>query len=422
MTRTKSQKAKAKAAKQAVLSQLMSQAGNSAPKPPRQRSAQAKPRDLSFSGSWEGFGAKASGSLKWTKNLGGNSGGRVPTASVMVAQDEMITTVNSPSISNAFQTQRFSINPGLAETFPWLSQMTLAYLKYKIHKLEFYFLPDVSAYATEGVRGKIMLSIDYDASGSSPATPQMVDATDPHVSAMAKEKCSLVGMPSRLNGEKEGNKFIRTGAVPAGNDIKTFDAGNLFFSAYGFSTTAALLGELHVSYQIELLIPKQELPVGVVPQPAPSTWCARFFTSHTTDTGGWGTGVYPSSGLMNGWTQQGANDIGVTLDTHELTLPPGSYVIHLDIQVGTPTTPIGNVFDIVRCYGSFGGSFPIFPQAVYYDGPTATALVVCTSLQYTNHVDIVSGTGLIVLVKQAVWGGASSGPAQWWANLTVQLV
>lgn len=421
MTKTKSQKAKAKAAKQAALSQLMSQAAASAPKPSRQRNAQQRPKDLSFSGQWEGFGVKAGGSLKWTKNLGGNSGGRVPTASVMVVQDEMITTVNSPSVSNNFQTQRFSINPGLAETFPWLSQMTSAYLKYKIHKLEFYFLPDVSAYAAEGVRGKIMLSINYDASGAYPATPQMVDATDPHVSAMAKEKCSLVGMPTRLNGDKEGNKFIRTGAVPAGNDIKTFDAGNLFFSAYGFANANVLLGELHVSYQIELLIPKQELPVGVVPPAVPSTWCARYYTSHDTDTGGWGGGVYPNTGLLNGWANLGADDTGVSIaNGHELLLPVGSYIILMTINVGTFSSASGLAFQYLRIMTSLAGIFTVQPWAQVSDA-SGSNTTNC-SLTLVNQVEIASGTGTLVLQKQAVWGTGSSGPAQWWVSLTVQLV
>lgn len=53
---------------------------------------------------------------------------------------------------------------------------------------------------------------------------------------------------------QEGKFYVRTGALPANQDIKTYDVG-LFQLATVGSQAAAIIGELHVSYDIEFFKP-----------------------------------------------------------------------------------------------------------------------------------------------------------------------
>jgi hypothetical protein len=164
--------------------------------------------------------------------------------------DEYIADVNG---SVAFGVTAFPVNPGLAVTFPWLSREAQLYEKYEVVQLQFYYKPEVSAFATNGQTGKIMLSFDYDAADLAPATKIQVEDSDPHSDGMPYETVTLNLDPAECNGSFRG-KYIRPGAVPANNDIKTYDAGVAYVSTYG-NANGTNIGELRVRGKIRLVKP-----------------------------------------------------------------------------------------------------------------------------------------------------------------------
>jgi len=167
-------------------------------------------------------------------------------------EDEYIVDVAG---STTFATTQFPLNPGQSGTFPWLSQEAKLFEKYRILGLEFYYRPQVSAFATNGQSGKVMLSFDYDASDAAPATKQQVEDTHPHADGMPYESVLLSVDPKE--SARQDSYFIRSGGLPGGSDIKTYDFGTLSVSTIGNNSTANI-GELRVRYAIALIDPVLE--------------------------------------------------------------------------------------------------------------------------------------------------------------------
>jgi len=152
------------------------------------------------------------------------------------------------------------VNPGQVSTFPWLSKQAAQWEKYRWEYLEFYYNPEVSAFATNGQSGKIILSMDYDASDAPPSSKQQAEDTDPHTDAMPYEDL-LLALDPRQMFEMADSKYIRPAGLPGSSDIKTYDSGNLAVSTIGNHDTT-LLGELHVRYAVVFEVPVLEAPAG----------------------------------------------------------------------------------------------------------------------------------------------------------------
>jgi hypothetical protein len=135
----------------------------------------------------------------------------------VICEDEYIGEVAG---STGFVATGYPVNPGQSATFPWLSKEAAQYEKYRFLGLEFYYKPEVSAFATNGQSGKVMLSFDSDASDPLPGTKQQVEDTSPHSDAMPYEECVLV-IPQDLLRSFTDAFFVRPGGLPGGSDIKT---------------------------------------------------------------------------------------------------------------------------------------------------------------------------------------------------------
>jgi len=186
-----------------------------------------------------------------------------------VTEDEYVAEVPG---SVGFGTNQYSVNPGQAGTFPWLSKEAVQWEKYRFNFLQFYYKPEVSQYAANGQTGKVMLSFDYDAADPPPATKQQVEDTFPEVDGMPYEGGGPAHNPKVDKNDlsltippqpgTQDSWFVRTGAVPGGSDIKTYDLGTLSVSTSANHDTTTI-GELRVRYSVEFMNPILENAVGV---------------------------------------------------------------------------------------------------------------------------------------------------------------
>jgi hypothetical protein len=193
----------------------------------------------------------------------------------IISSDEVVGTITGNSV---FETNKIVFNPGNSDTFPWVSQLAALYERYRFISCEVYYKPTVSAYATNGQMGKIILSFDYDALTSDLETYRQAETMDPHRDGMPYESIYLVLDPKRLT-PAEG-KFVRGLFVPPGGDIKTYDAGALFVSVTG-NTDTTQIGELRVRYEIEFMNPRLPDSVTQVPNSTVSSWAG----THSMTTG-----------------------------------------------------------------------------------------------------------------------------------------
>lgn len=146
------------------------------------------------------------------------------------------------------------INPGMVDTFRWLSRLAQLYESYTFESLEFEYVPSVAATTA----GSVQMAADYDA----------VDIAPQSESDMLSYEGALmtpVWAPARLVCPKPAlqkirQRFIRhdTEDVP---DLRVTDVGNFVYAAAGMADTSAV-GALFVKYRVRFFTP--QLALGIV--------------------------------------------------------------------------------------------------------------------------------------------------------------
>lgn len=174
------------------------------------------------------------------------------TRTVRVPFDEYVAEISG---SVAFNTTAYPINPGLSGSFPWLSQQASSWERYQFEKLEAYYVPIVSQYATNGQSGKVILNLDYDATDSPPTSKREAMDSAPAESAMPYEGVSLLARPSELRGSVP-HHYVRARNLAPSEDRRFYDAALLNVSTEGNQDGSAI-GELHfrgvVTFNVQVL-------------------------------------------------------------------------------------------------------------------------------------------------------------------------
>lgn len=162
--------------------------------------------------------------------------------------------------STAFSSRPYLIQPGSTVTFPWLSQIAKGFQQYKFHGLVFCF-NSTSASAlnsTNTALGTLIMATQYNV--NRPAFTSKLEMEGYEFSCATKPCDSLLHPiecdPKQLVME---NLYIRSGAVPSGEDARLYDLGQFQLATVGMQA-AANIGELWVTYDVELLKPR--LPPG----------------------------------------------------------------------------------------------------------------------------------------------------------------
>lgn len=173
----------------------------------------------------------------------------------MVGNEEFLTNVTGTS---DFAVQdSFALNPGLASSFPWLSSQAQGWERYKFRKLNFRYTTSTGSTTP----GTAILAPDYDAADAAPATEQVALTYKDRQYCPPWELDKLCKLsPASMNAAYKEH-FIRTGALAANQDIKTYDVGNLHLCTSG--GTAVQWGKVFVEYIVDFFGP-QMTPSGLV--------------------------------------------------------------------------------------------------------------------------------------------------------------
>jgi hypothetical protein len=156
------------------------------------------------------------------------------------------TTSGQPQ---AFQVAAFLyLNPGLAQTFPWLAPIAQQYQEYRFRVLEFIW---VSSASTTSI-GDLILSPNYNSMQSIPTNEaqamNMSEATEG--SLWSQLGTSLNSKDMSRSSNDSGRKYIRSFAIAG--DLKTYDAGALTVAFAGAANSTTLYGRLFVRYCVDL--------------------------------------------------------------------------------------------------------------------------------------------------------------------------
>jgi len=163
-----------------------------------------------------------------------------------------------PGVTSPFEiVQQYQLNPGLAGTFPQLSEIAKLYERYMFLSLEFYLAPIVTVF---GSSGKLIMSCDLEGVEEPPPnTAAQMENNTIHVDGMPHEKLGF--QVAGVIRHRE-SWFVRTtAAFPPGADPRGYDAGTLYVGAYGNPNTSDM-AELRVRGRV-MLMDKLTEPTGL---------------------------------------------------------------------------------------------------------------------------------------------------------------
>lgn len=166
--------------------------------------------------------------------------------SLVVRHREYIGDVLS---STVFAVQKYDLNPGLDQVFPWLSRIAGQYESYLIESFKLIYEPQCATTTP----GTVMVAIDYDAVDNSPTSKAQVMAYESAVRSPAWSACIFHSNPADLHKRK--TYFVRSGSTSV-TTRNTYDTGSIYICRQGQAGVGTPIGELYVEYAVRLMTPQ----------------------------------------------------------------------------------------------------------------------------------------------------------------------
>lgn len=229
---------------------------------------------------------------------------------VKLRHREFIGDVLSSPTAGAFTIQSYNVNPGLAVTFPWLSTVVgSSFQQYRICGMTFEFR-SMSGDALTGANtalGSVIMATDYDSSDTPFTTKQQMENTEYGVSC--KPSMNMMhAIECERSQTSVSEQYIRAFAVPPGADIRLYDLCKFYIASVGCQGTSVNLGELWVTYDIDVFKAIEQVPAYITPY-------ATYFGVNASPTAPFGTSQN-FGGIVNG-----ADQIGLTFTSNRLSFP-----------------------------------------------------------------------------------------------------
>lgn len=180
--------------------------------------------------------------------------------STIITHREYVKDIISSNVAGAFKIDKYRLNPTNAELFPWLSTVAVNYEEYVIHGMiiEFKSMSGTSVANAQTSLGTVIVATQYDPTKSTFISKQEMEnyffsqSAPPSQSLLHAVEC------------KEGSAPLRAlyTAGGSGGDIRFTDFGNVSIASVGLPGTSVNMGEMWISYKIELRKPKISQFVG----------------------------------------------------------------------------------------------------------------------------------------------------------------
>lgn len=175
---------------------------------------------------------------------------------VVIRHKEFVCEVLS---NTAFTVNRtLTINPGNSSTFPWLSRLANSYQQYRIRGMVYHYVPTSGSAisGTNNALGSVMMQTSYRSNDRPPTTKvELLNEFWSSESVPSEPFCH----PIECNpAENPFNvQYIRGAsvAIPNGDSPLLYDLGSTHLAVSGQQASGVTLGDLWVTYEIELKKP-----------------------------------------------------------------------------------------------------------------------------------------------------------------------
>jgi len=167
---------------------------------------------------------------------------------------EMVTNIQS---SVGFQTVAIPINPGLPQSFTWLSEIAPAYSQYRVHGMCVAYKSTCSAYGGADVNGSVLLSARYDVTQPAPTSLSQIENQEwtvpgrPVDNLLMAVECAPMLRPVNV-------LEIRTGELPDNVSQQLTDHCIVDVTNMGQADADVQIGTVYLCYEIELMNPVDE--------------------------------------------------------------------------------------------------------------------------------------------------------------------
>lgn len=204
---------------------------------------------------------------------------------------------------------QFSINPGLANLFPWLSDIAVNFQEYRIRGMVYHYVPSSGSAisGTNSALGTVMLQTSYRSNDTAPANKvEMLNEYWSSESVPSEPFCHPIECNPKEN--PFNIQYVRSGSVPSGDNQLLYDLGTTYVAVSGQQADNTVLGDLWVTYEIELK------------KPVISSNVTKSLSAFGRYTGG----TYTTTDLFNG-TLTTSGTMAVTSSALTLTFPRGVF-------------------------------------------------------------------------------------------------
>lgn len=165
----------------------------------------------------------------------------------------------APSVT--FVNTQYPLQPALARAFPWLRNVAANFAEYQILGALLQYRPLVSPNHVNA-SGEVIYSVDYNAGTPAPLS-KVQSANADYATSCAPWERMVQALECDPKQTTFPHRYIRTGAVPSGQDPKTYDWGNINISTQGQANTTGSLGELYIIYEIAFFKPVATAGLGL---------------------------------------------------------------------------------------------------------------------------------------------------------------
>lgn len=310
-----------------------------------------------------------------------------------ISHREYIMDVTTSDVAGAFKSYTFDINPGLSNTFEWLSQVAVNYEEYVLEGILFVFrsMSGDALTSSNTALGSVMMATQYNTYQQPFSNKAEMEN---HAYSMSCKPSEDMIHPVECDPHQSSitTLFVRGGAVPTGADQRLYDLGRFEIGTVGFQGTEVNIGELHVTYQVSLMKPRLYTALNMS---LPFYHVAQF-------TGNW-SAAEPMGSLPPTTTSSTNMDVtfeyiagaGFTFVT--ITLPPTGSPLVFSIEYyaylsASHPNPI-NVSNLVNCTDMTVGYYPRDVADSFQSpesGPSANQRSVFTAIQVAGMYKVPS--------------------------------
>lgn len=310
------------------------------------------------------------------------------------AQDELGGIVfsnkeylGSITATNAFDNTAWELNPGLASTFPFLSQLAANYQEYAFVQLAFVYKTQLSEVTASGSIGSIIMCHNQNPNEDAFRTKSVMLQKIGSISEVPTRDivCGIECDPSKIANMSNGGKYTRVGEIPSGSTKEQYDWGTFQLATDGMPSAneGQVQGELWVSYTVMLR--------------QPILYAAT------------GKSILSDSFMIQNYTTAGTNDIGLKSPNNSIgcTLKAGSELFVSGVNNYVKVTfPPEMLYKVFECTITFKGArYKVGGGTAYIKGWPSQLTTALTTLPAGPYFSVENCTRMFNIEAGKYAGG-----------------